>query len=1081
MAGEIDTGTFIADTSSRFVAAKNLTTQILATKDSLEVMRLLRLRLDEIIPYRYLSILFYNETSRYFYVDADLSRSETARRRRTTDNVIRREGVTILNACDTELSEILTSRRSLLRTYSDAQRPTPAERLFFGSHSICELAVPMLLGEKVLGIFHFSGDSPDYFSEHDQQMAEEIAAITALALERSRLLEHAQRMKDEAARWRDRYYRVFRAAGEAISLVNWQHDLIYESNSAFTRLIGRSDAELHGMRFSEIFSPESRAEVLMAIKKVEYAEEVSIKEVQLLRKNSDGHEGGAVRLIIFQIPSRRGLAIAVLQDAQRRRGQHPGQSGRRRNRQFVEMVKLWRDLLHPDSEESAEKSFNIFIGHLGEFFKARYVAAFAYAGSTASLKLIGAKKMGGAKKGVAEQPLLAAINEGPYLDLMSEEEVIVVPEVMTDGRFMQWRAIAEKLGYSSLIALPLRLKRRPVGLLCLYYERPRSRKLADEELNYLNVVSSYLTLAIENNRLFAEASEHAKRISVINEITRMINSSLEMREVIRITAVETKRVVDFDFAAISLFDEDGDNLQILSIASRRLIERLTEARKDDKARQNADGESLWAPFYDGATLGWMTERVQDGGESLIPKEWLRSETSTLLLSQERFLGTVALYSMEARAYDEADNEFLKQIAGQMAIAIGNASLFSDVQQRVSEFSALAEVSTSISGSLEITDILKQIMKAFARILGVRGCRVQLLGKEFDFIEQQLGVFPPFDWLVVGNHRQTLIDKGEPVIIKNLGEYLPGAVDGRAQKLHGALLAYPILVRERVIGVLYAWWDEPRAISRHETQLVTTIASQAASVIENARMYKESMVNAKQLEKVNEELENFVFTVSHDLKSPIVSIEGFSAIMLNDYKDRLDETARHYLERIQSNANQMERLIADLLELSRIGRVVNPFEDVSVLEVVNRALDDFALSLKERKIQVHVQDDMPIIWCDPQRLLQVFMNLIGNSIKFTGQQREPHIEIGCADKQSHYLLHVKDNGIGIDEKYHEKIFGLFQGLHNLKGAEGTGVGLTIVRRIIDNHGGKVWVESSEGTGATFYFTLPKKLQQEVLVS
>jgi len=303
MAGETDTVTFIADASSRFAAVKNLTNQILATKDSLEVMRLLRLRLDEIIPYRYLSILFYNETGRYFYVDADLSRSEAARRRRSAGNVTRREGITILNACDTELSEILTARRSLLRTYTDVQRPTPAEKLFFGDHLVCELAVPMLIGEKVLGIFHFSGDSPDCFSELDQQAAEEIAAFTALALERSRLLEHAQRKKDEAARWRDRYYRVFRAAGEALSMVNWQHDLIYESNSELTRLVGRTDVELHGMRFSEIFSPESRAEVLMAIKKVEYAEEVSIKEVQLLRKNGDAHEGGAVRLTLFQIPA----------------------------------------------------------------------------------------------------------------------------------------------------------------------------------------------------------------------------------------------------------------------------------------------------------------------------------------------------------------------------------------------------------------------------------------------------------------------------------------------------------------------------------------------------------------------------------------------------------------------------------------------------------------------------------------------------------------------------------------------------------------------------------------------------------
>jgi signal transduction histidine kinase/putative methionine-R-sulfoxide reductase with GAF domain len=1066
MAGEAVAAALAPDAPHNAVAVKKLAHLLLATKDSLEVMRLLRSRLRDVVSYQRLSILFYNESSHYFYVDADLDGN--------TSRPTRRQATTVLKAADTGLAEILATRRSLMRTFTDDLRPTPAERQFFGERLMCELAVPMLLGERVLGIFHFSGDRPDCFSIDDRLAAEELAADAALALERTRLVELAQRKKDEAARWRDRYYRVFRAAGEAIAMVNWRDDLIYESNNQFARLSGRSDAELHGMRFTEIFSPESRPEVLMALSKVESSEETSIKEVQLLKKGGEQPASAVARLTLFQIPSRRAVAIAVLQDRSApRRGQHsPATAGGRRSRELAEMTKLWQELLRPDGPSSLEEILNLCLNRLGELFKARYAAVFLSAGSPPALKLALAKRIGNSRKRLGELPLLTAIGEGPYAELLAEEDLVTIREVFTDARFQPCRAIAEKLGYVSLIAAPLRVQRRAVGLLCLYFDRQRQG--SEEELSPLRVVAAYLTLAIENNRLFTEAGEHAKRIAVINEITRLINSSLDMREVIRITAVEAKRVVDFDLATISLFDEEGgENLQILSIASQRLVERALAQQNGGKSGNGTAGESPWAPFFEGATLGWLKDKFPEHNEPVIPKTWLRSEITAMLLSQERFLGTLTLNSLEARAYQTADQEFLKQIAGQMAIAIGNARLFSDVQQRVSEFSALAEVSSSISGSLEVDDVLKQMMKALVRILGVSGCRVQLLGKDSRVLEYPLGTFPPLDWLAIGKHRQTLLEQGEPVLIKNLAESLPGVVDAHARKLAGALLAHPVTSRERVIGVLYAWWEEARDISRHDQQVVVTIASQAASVIENARMYEESIVNTRQLEKVNEELESFVFTVSHDLKSPIASIQGFSSILLDEYKQHLDETAQHYLERIQINANQMERLIADLLDLSRIGRVVNPFEEVPALDIINHALTDFAYPLEEKKIRLHIQEDMPVIWCDPQRLSQVFTNLIGNAIKFTGNQPQPQIEIGCDDKGSHVLFFVKDNGIGIDEKYHEKIFGLFQGLHNLKGAGGTGVGLTIVRRIVDNHGGKVWVESSEGNGATFYFTLPKK--------
>lgn|GEM_PF-994834 len=230
---------------------------------------------------------------------------------------------------------------------------------------------------------------------------------------------------------------------------------------------------------------------------------------------------------------------------------------------------------------------------------------------------------------------------------------------------------------------------------------------------------------------------------------------------------------------------------------------------------------------------------------------------------------------------------------------------------------------------------------------------------------------------------------------------------------------------------------------------------------------------EEIRRRNEELENFVFTVSHDLKSPLVSLQGFSSILLNDYRDNLDEKGRHYLERIKKNLNHMETHILDLLELSRVGRVVGTFEEVDAMLIIEEAIVRLQHQLNEKEVELILENHFPVIYCDKKSLLQVFENLLSNSIKFMGEQGSPATEIGHEDKGKYYEFHVKDNGIGIDGNYHEKIFGIFQRLQDIKDVEGTGVGLAITKRIVENHGGTIWVESKKENGATFYFTLPKR--------
>jgi signal transduction histidine kinase len=221
---------------------------------------------------------------------------------------------------------------------------------------------------------------------------------------------------------------------------------------------------------------------------------------------------------------------------------------------------------------------------------------------------------------------------------------------------------------------------------------------------------------------------------------------------------------------------------------------------------------------------------------------------------------------------------------------------------------------------------------------------------------------------------------------------------------------------------------------------------------------------------NAELERFAYTVSHDLKTPLVTILGFAGLAGTDLASGRSERVRQDLGRIVAAADKMHRLLDDILELSRVGRVVNPPEDVPLREVVLEAIELAKGPLGRNGVVVDVAPDLPVVRADRRRLLEVFQNLVENAAKFTGGKPEPRIEIGKRQDGSERVFFVRDNGRGIEPRFLERVFNLFEKLD--PAAEGTGVGLALVRRIVEAHGGRAWAESEgPGHGATFCFTLP----------
>jgi signal transduction histidine kinase len=219
-----------------------------------------------------------------------------------------------------------------------------------------------------------------------------------------------------------------------------------------------------------------------------------------------------------------------------------------------------------------------------------------------------------------------------------------------------------------------------------------------------------------------------------------------------------------------------------------------------------------------------------------------------------------------------------------------------------------------------------------------------------------------------------------------------------------------------------------------------------------------------------ELERFTYTVSHDLRSPLVTIQGFAEMLRKDLERNEVEKAEGDLKYIENAATSMDKLLADTLQLSRIGRVVNPPEDVPFGDVVEDALEQTAEQIKSSGVEITVAEDFPTVHVDRMRIAEVLVNLIVNSINYMGEEQpRPKIEIGHRIDSGESVFFVRDNGIGIDPGQHEKVFDLFYRVD--ASGKGTGAGLAIVKRIIEVHNGRIWIESEKGKGCTVCFTLP----------
>ena len=412
----------------------------------------------------------------------------------------------------------------------------------------------------------------------------------------------------------------------------------------------------------------------------------------------------------------------------------------------------------------------------------------------------------------------------------------------------------------------------------------------------------------------------------------------------------------------------------------------------------------------------------------------------------------------------------------------------EAKRRANEVTLLYRLGLALAGGDDLYHALRAFANELKQVISADAFHIGLYDEETDIFSYSLflnldeDVQPPSRKLrekpglalevISGRKTVYLEDMDDPETRRN--HHILVIVDAPIR----SYLGIPLVLNDRVIGIMSVQSLQPEAYTREQIRLLETIAAQVAMTIEKSRLLEqlqrelaERRLLIEELESKNAELERFTYTVSHDLKSPLVTINGFLGFLEQSAASGDMERFRRDKKRIEGAVSRMQAMLGELLELSRLGRIINEPASILFGDLTRETLELVRGRVDERGVVVYIQPDLPSVRVDKPRLIEVMQNLLDNAAKYMGAQAKPHIEVGHQGvEDGKPIFFVRDNGMGISPEHHERIFGLFNKLDPT--SEGTGIGLALVKRIVELHEGRIWVESEAGHGSTFYFTLPR---------
>jgi signal transduction histidine kinase len=624
-----------------------------------------------------------------------------------------------------------------------------------------------------------------------------------------------------------------------------------------------------------------------------------------------------------------------------------------------------------------------------------------------------------------------------------------------------------------VLCVPLGSKERLVGWLALGPKRSKEVYSADD-LVFLNTLSGQTAIAIENAQLLEEAQRRAQGLSALQETFFDIASQLEISQLLQAAVERAAKLLQAKGGALYLCDPQRQTLhiEINYNLDPGHIEREMAYGEGVAGRVAVQGEPLTIPDY--RLQSGSSRQYSDapfGAVIGVPLKWGPSGEVRGVL--------IVLHERGLAVFSDEDTWLLSLFADQVSIVLENARLYQHAREQARQLSTINEVGRTIASARDLSEILNLVMSKAVEILGAEAGSLLLLegGEELVFQvalgptgDQLVGMRLPIGQGLVG----AVAQEGEPIIVNDVKSdpRWSVAVDESTSFVTRSILAVPLASRDRVIGVIELINKrDGSGFDQDDSNLLASFASQVAVTIENA------MINSQlqgELDRRAQEGAEFLSLVAHELRIPMTSIKGYAKLLDMGVAGGVSEKGKDFLNIISKNVERMDRLVQDLLDISRIetGRLRMEMAPVAIQAVVEEAVQELQEEIDRRQLTlaVSIPEDLPPAWGDSGHISRIFSKLLTNACSYTPPGGRVQIK---STFDGEIQVSINDTGVGIAEEDRDKIFTPFFRADDplVRDYPGNGLGLAVVKGLVEKHGGRIWFESEPGVGTTFTFTLP----------
>jgi GAF domain-containing protein len=681
----------------------------------------------------------------------------------------------------------------------------------------------------------------------------------------------------------------------------------------------------------------------------------------------------------------------------------------------------------------------------------------------------------------------AAILDRAMLDIPDAEKV---PIELTVGGQLLLRS-----GYRATTIMPLMRGDEAIGALSVVRVAPGP--LTEKQLETLRTYAKQAVIAIENARLLNELRDSLQQQTATADVLKVISrSTFDLQTVLDTLVESATRLCVADRSGILLPEGDVYRLRANYGFAREGVEYALEhplqvARSSLTGRVVLEGRPIHIPDVLADPEYRATDYQQAFG--------YRTCLGVPLLREGTTIGVFALTRDEVNAFTDKQIELVTTFADQAVIAIENARLFDEVQARTRELSqsvgelrALGEVSQAVNSTLDLEIVLTTIVAKAVQLSRTEAGVIYVLDEQ-DRTLRVRATYGLSDELVAAIRgqpagasdalRQAIQDR-QPLQIADIRDEPPSPVREIAMRAgFRARLVVPLVGTDRVVGALVVRRKQPGNFSKDTIELLQTFGAHSVLAIQNARLFREIEEKGRELAEASQHKSQFLANMSHELRTPLNAILGYTELMADGAYGEPSEKMLGILKRLEANGRHLLGLINDVLDLSKIeaGQLVLELSDYSVQDIVQTVSSTLEPLATDKKLafKLEMPAELPPGRGDGRRLTQVLINLVGNAIKFTDAGE---VAIKAEANNASFYVSVRDTGPGISAADQAKLFQEFQQADNAitRKKGGTGLGLAISKRIIEMHGGKIWVESQPGQGSTFAFTLPLVVEQQVNV-